>query len=539
MHRARVSSVLVSFVLVGCSADSRETQSLSATGAGTGAAGTDGSSGGSPDTGGDTGTGGGQLFDVGGGDGGPGGTGGNPVDVTCDNIDETASNMGCEFWAVDLPNWSEPVSGVPAAEVQQFAVAVANATSDEMAEVSVYSADDGTPLETALVAPDELHVFLLPEQSVPTTENSYDIAAFRIESDVPVTAYQFQPLDNTVEVFSNDASILFPTHVLTQDYTAITAETYDSAQFPTPAYVSIVAIEDDTVVDVFPSAVVAAGPTQGVALERGRVMTVLSENMPDLHLTGTRVLANKPVAVFSGNTCTLEPVTQGGFCCCDHTEQQMPPLTAWGHAYAAVPPPKPGTATSRTSAYRIVGAFDGTSLVYDPAAPPGAPTSIDANEVVRFETDQPFTVASTDPGKSFAIAQVLMSAGYLSGGGIVPGDQGDPALIVPPAVAQFQTEYVFLTPEAYAANYVTIIRPVGSTTELDGSAVDDGQFQAVGAAEGSAYEHASISLTAGAHKVVGTQPFGILSIGYDATVSYGYAGGSGVEKISIPPVPPG
>lgn len=34
------------------------------------------------------------------------------------------------------------------------------------------------------------------------------------------------------------------------------------------------------------------------------------------------------------------------------------------------------------------------------------------------------------------------------------------------------------------------------------------------------------------------EPCGIISVGYDTDVSYGYPGGSGLQSISVPPPPP-
>ena len=48
-------------------------------------------------------------------------------------------------------------------------------------------------------------------------------------------------------------------------------------------------------------------------------------------LTGSSILADKPVAVFGGNPCIGI-----GACCCDNAAQQIPPVRALGHEYAAV-----------------------------------------------------------------------------------------------------------------------------------------------------------------------------------------------------------
>jgi len=55
---------------------------------------------------------------------------------------------------------------------------------------------------------------------------------------------------------------------------------------------------------------------------------------------------------------------------------------------------------------RIVGSFDGTQLSYSPAAPPLAPTTINAYETVVFTATSSFVVTGDKP---FAVAEFLMS----------------------------------------------------------------------------------------------------------------------------------
>ena len=152
---------------------------------------------------------------------GAGDDGGAPG--SCEEAAMTASNQGCEFWAVDLPNAWAGSNGSPAPQDQQFAVVVANTATDTEATVEVFVGNGNAPVDSAVVGIGDVHEFRLAALNQDPRANTYDGSAYRIESDIPITAYQFNPLDNTVQVFSNDASLLFPTHVLGTDYTAVTA----------------------------------------------------------------------------------------------------------------------------------------------------------------------------------------------------------------------------------------------------------------------------------------------------------------------------
>jgi hypothetical protein len=472
--------------------------------------------------------------------------GGGPSDP-CQEAADLESNQGCEFWAVDLPNVWAGLYGHPSPEQQQFAVVVANTNAQYPAHVTVYRGQDDTWIGETDVAVGDIRTIHLPASSIEPRANTTNGEAYRIVSDLPITAYQFQPLDNTVTVFSNDASLLFPSHVLGNDYTAITGDGIslqtDAGVDGAGAYVTVVGTQDGTQIEIFPAKSLYGGPTQ-LSLNRGQAATFISSGdtmgvVGAGNLSGSRVAASAPVAVFSGNVATIEPQpgVAGQSCCADHLEHQMLPLTAWGNEYTAAPAPAPGNAAvDNRAGFRITGAYDGTSLIYSGTTPVGAPTVINAYETLRFEANAGFTVRSADPNKSFALTQFLLSNQAIAG---VFGQDGDPAMIAVPAAAQFQDRYIFATPAGYGSNFVTIYRRVGTPIELDGVEIA-GTWKSAGTIAGAAWEFTHRQLGVGSHSIrsLDEAPFGIIAIGYDEDVSYGYPGGSGFEGLSEPPPPP-
>jgi hypothetical protein len=461
------------------------------------------------------------------------GTGSEPeIPATCSEALRVRTNTGCEFWAVDLPNaWlpSEPYSYDIAAD-QQFAVVVANVSASETATVSVYAADGSQPVVRAEVESLRTHTFDLPAMSVDPTRNGGG-DAYRIESDVPITAYQFQPLDNLVPVYSNDASALLPSHVLENDYMAMTASTsgillypdgFEAVAYNAGAFVTAVAIEDGTDVSFYPTSVLTEGGWSGVRLDRGKQFTILSNVFdndpggldPAGNLSGTRVIADKPIALFSGNVTTAEPI-ESDQCCADHVEHQMLPLVAWGYRYAIAPPPDPTEVSTSDPALR----------------PAGAPDVLDAGQVATFQTADPVAVIS-DPAHPIAVGQFLLSSGEANAGGV----QGDPAFVALPSVEQLQTRYVFLAPSGYATNAVNVVVPSGSTVEIDGEEV--GPWTTIAAVDGEEHVYARHAIDPGAHVLIADAPAALTVFGYDAYVSYAYAGGSAVRQVSdVPPAP--
>ena len=472
----------------------------------------------------------GFKFDV----GAPAGSSDFPVD--CTEVEETLSNLGCLFWAVDLPNDYRGTPMSPPAAGQQFAVVVANASSLEAAQVDVFIAAEMDAVDTAMVPPGDIHVFSLDPLDIDPTMGTMDGQAYRIESSVPITAYQFNPLDNQVEVYSNDASLLLPEHALGGEYTAVTGDAIllsMSANDPDPvnagAFVSVVGTEDDTEVEVEASSLLLAGPTSAT-IDRGEVFTVVSDftGANSGNLSGSRITADRPVAVFSGNVATAVPASQQN-CCADHIEHQMPPHEAWGTAYAAAPPPSPIADADDTALYRITGAFDDTELRYCPERPEGAPETLQPGQTVVFMTDQAFTVEA-DPDKPFALTQFLLSFEALS------SDQpGDPAMIVMPSLGQLQRRYLFAVPGGYTQNHVTIVTRGTPVVSLDGEAIAEEDFVEIGVARGQMHYRVSASVGTGAHLVEADVPVGITVMGFDDAVSYGFPGGAGLRVIAIPP----
>ncbi|HET6584087.1 MAG TPA: hypothetical protein VFG69_11575, partial [Nannocystaceae bacterium] len=256
-------------------------------------------------------TGGGFKFDVGAPDGAIG------FGLSCDDVEHEPSNLGCTFWAVDLPNDEQGTDASPPAAEQPFAVVVANVSALAPAIVQIYLGTDDTVIAEATVAPTETFTFDLGEESVSATASSADVLAFRIESDVPIAAYQFNPAANLVEVYSNDASLLLPENALGEDYTATTADGVllgMSADDPTPvnagAFVSVVATVDGTHVELSPTSGIVGPLPDPLVLDRGQVATLLSDALADGagNLTGTRVHADQPIAVFAGNVATSVPL---------------------------------------------------------------------------------------------------------------------------------------------------------------------------------------------------------------------------------------
>ena len=144
-------------------------------------------------------------------------------------------------------------------------------------------------------------------------------------------------------------------------------------------------------------------------------------------------------------------------------------------------------------------------------------------------------VSSTDPEKTFSVTQFLLSNQEF--GGILASYPGDPSMLVLPAVDQLQTEYVFLVPDGYETNFVTVVRGSAAPVNLDGAPIG-ATFSPLGTFDSVEYQYVHVELAPGRHVIESEDPLSISVAGHDNDVSFAYPGGAGVAAISDAPEPP-
>jgi hypothetical protein len=520
------------------------------------------------------------------------------------------SNVGCEYWAVDLDN---AVTSQGNAAAQQYAVVVSNAQPDVVATVTV---DEdfidqgrhpaGTPeihrtrtISTARIGPHSLEVFKLGPKEVdgspPGTFNTgtntaLSWNAFRVRSDVPIVAFQFNPLEN-VNVFSNDASLLLPTPALgggggRQYVIAGWPQTIATTENPATnfgtdlrAFLTIVGTQADTHVHVMTTAaIVPGGPlTNGVPAGGAFDITLQPFEVMNLEtggfnadFTGSLVDSTGPVAVYVGSEASDAPfyaTLATRSCCADHLEAQVFPVRSAGKRFAIGRVPNRSRALIAAGAavslfdepefYRIVASRTGTTKVTTTLPVPDDAFELDGEGANRTITaHQDFTLTSSQPVLIADVQASQEAAGIVRG---LPG--GDPSLSYVTAIEQWRNDYILLTPDKYAFDFLIITAPFGAQVFLDGLPID-GTVCELGAGDGldaksrkaadppfSVYR-CQLSFPAidpnlptpqnvlpgrqndGVHRVQSDYPVGVLVYGFDAFVSYAYAGGTELKDIN-------
>lgn len=378
--------------------------------------------------------------------------------------------------------------------------------------------------------------------------------AYFLNSDQPVTVYQFNPLDYKIGdsySYTNDASLLYPVNALSNRYVVASypgTVMYDHPEsMPTlfmtsPGGIAITAVQDATTVTVTPTADVAAA--DGIPAMPAGVPTTFTmhradvvqfgpdasdgnpgENEPDL--TGTLIESSAPIQVLGFNNCTFVPKD---IAACDHLEESMLPFQALGAEYFIATPARPmlgDTTAVQDRIVRIVAVEPGTTtLSYEPAIP-GAPTTLAG--IGKFAELPPLSSSHRISSNN-----KILIAEYMVGQAYGWGDTGDPAMAVAVPQEQYRNNYMFHAPTNYEINYVNITAPTGSTIVLDGAVVSASAFQPIGA---SGYGIARVQLAAnggGNHVLTADNKVGISVYGYGQYTSYWYPGGLDLELIEVP-----
>ena len=525
----------------------------------------------------------------------------------CGTAADERSNVGCEYWAADLDN--ADIEDSQNAAAQQYAVTVSNPQPDVAAVVTVEQDDTapgtaGKPVEIArtTVPPLSLRVLKLgPREVDGSPPGKYDAgtntaltrAAFRLKSSVPIIAYQFNPLDN-VNVFSNDASLLKPVEALDMGSGTEPSPAYVVLGWPQTiaatddpntnfspgaplslrAFLTIVGTRSGTKVRIHPKArVLGGGPIPETKPGGSIELTLDPFDVANLEtgdfgadFTGSIIEANGPIVVFSGNEASDAPAWKTlaeRRCCADHLEEQLDPIRTAGRRFVGTISPNRTDALVRAGAttlghfdapefFRVAAATEAGAIIRTTLPAPldrvvlnafGDFASITATKDFVLESDQPIFMSSVSPSQGASGVPFSL-----------PG--GDPSFVAVPPVEQFREDYVFLTPDKYAFDFVRIVAPAGAPVQLDGSEVghlpscEKAELPRLAASDeplalyrcqlgfpvidtslGAAQLLSPGAQNDGVHRVVSSRKLGVIVDGFDKNVSYAYAAGTELTEL--------
>lgn len=478
----------------------------------------------------------------------------------CEAAEQQASNVGCEFWAVDLDNEYSSMNDAAGAP---WGVVVSNfGATPAVVVVERNDAPLGAPVKVGQVLTRTIPPGQLAEIELPTREVDGSTQAdngpgtflspngYRLRSSVPVVVYQFNTLRHT---FSNDASLLVPKNGLGNIHRVVGWPTANpiSGGFTIPgipdhSFVTILGTVPGTKVKI-----TAGGPMVGggviPALDKGGVVELsigpfdvvnLESNGIPGDLSGTIVEASQPVAVFTGGERGIAPIDRNGItpppgwdgesCCTDHLEEQVLPVTSYGKDFVVTRSPiRSSGGYVEPDLLRFMGVA-ATTEVKTSLPPPLDRFTLKPGEIKDAATTGDVVVTATEP---LVVAQILVSQGFTHQAKY----GGDPSLTIFPPVDQYRRDYLFQVPPSWQANYVVIAAEVGADVKIDGAAPAGCVVAPAGTVQGKTWEARRCPVKEGAHKMIGDRPFGIVAYGYGSRGSYAFVGGANVRRIYTPP----
>jgi hypothetical protein len=343
------------------------------------------------------------------------------------------------------------------------------------------------------------------------------------------------------------------------------------------AFLTVVATRDDTTVQVTSATRVigggaieplAPGDLLEIKLDAFDILNLESDDFNG-DFTGSLVAADRPVSVFSGGEASDAPAfntLSERRCCADHLEEQLDPIRSAGKRFIAPVSFNRHLAVMNAGAdlrleaepevFRVIAVLESgarvTTSLDDELAEFELPTRGSMREIV---TTRDFSLTSDNPVMLGNVTASQSAAGIPTR---FPG--GDPSFVIIPPIEQYRAQYVFLTPNLYAFDFLRIMAPRDAEVVLDsqpignvpGCQLEQGTIleQPLGPeALGFEVHRCQLSFpiidaaldaeaplldgvqSDGVHRLVSDQPIGVIVDGFDRNVSYGYAAGTELREI--------
>lgn len=338
-----------------------------------------------------------------------------------------------------------------------------------------------------------------------------------VESDAPVTAVIILDRGTASEAYAGIANDL-----LGYGYRAVAYPSTGEGTF-----IVVAAIEDRTTVTLTPSVATRLGNPANVpltvTLNRGEVYQLLSLQRfnPDIvdDLTGSHIVADRPIAVWSGTTCARPPF---GNITCGPLIEQLPPVDLLGrdHPFALFP-------EERQAPWRAVAACAATAL--------RGPDLIAPVDTLLAPAPAFLEVTSFGNGRLLSDEPILL-AHFGINISTPPHDQnlpiGDPTMTIVTPVEGMAFRHLVVSPFLPSRadggggvpwkHFISITRGTLTT----GATIDGVPVAFTGLV-------AEQVVDAGSHVVEGDRPIAVTAIGRSVSDAYAYVPGGVTRRLPL------
>lgn len=436
------------------------------------------------------------------------------------------SNKGKEFWLAYCYHVGMVNPGEPPVMTLYITSDVATTYS-----VEIYG---GPTLQSGSIAAGQVVTAIIPAAYFINNEGVFTNKAIRVTAVKPVVVYSYITRSQ-----ASGATLCLPTPVLGKEYYSMNF-TQASNEPNSNSYVTIVAVEDNTTVEITPSGNTKNGWTANtvytVNLNKGQIYQVLGalngiNSTTGVDLTGTHVKSVssgtgscKKIAVFSGSGKIRIP-EQCNANSSDNLYQQLYPTGSWGRRYLTAP-----SYNDINNYYRVAKSNPAANVYVNGVLIPAA--SFTNGIWYQFFNNRPNLIESDLP---ISVTQYFTTQGC--DGNVAPYD---PDMIVLNPVEQnidkvtlVSTNLANTSQNPPHQHHIHVIMRNGGTGlssfKFDGVPVTTGWIPHPSDPNYSYLYLANVSQ--GYHTLSSDSGFNALAYGYAGAETYGYSAGANVKDL--------
>lgn len=414
-------------------------------------------------------------------------------------LPDGATHAGREFWV------TFPMS-VPLERDVRLLL-----TSDTATTGVVESPSQGVSIPFT-VTPGQVTVVTLDEdvQQVPA-EGVVTDKAVRISAQAPVVAHVFSG-----RTLATDGFTALPVEHLGTDYRVVSW----AAGLGYGSELALVAAEPGTTtVTITPSATMVghdAGLPFQIVLQQGHAWHA-SASDPQGDLTGTRIQADRRIAVMAGHSCAQVPALDVEYC--ELVSEQLQPPSRWGEDFIAVP----FAQRQGGDVLRIVAHEEDTVISLDG----DVMATLDAGQKLDISRSNPVAIRSTRP---VAVAQLAKGC-KVDSDDLEDPCLGDPTLVTVAPRSAWATRYLAVVPEYpiyawddVATAYRHFISIVAPASTIDNVYLDDVKLAPENFTPilGTPHAFARIARQPGTVRIEAAEPIAVMVYGFYPSEAYGY-----------------